>query len=223
MSIAFTLPFSAVKMRFNRWQLAVHLGSIVPFVVLIWDATHHHLTANPIQEATNRTGLTALVLLVLSLVCTPANALLGFKQGIKLRRSLGVYGFLYATVHVFIFFVVDYMLDLNMIKQAVLDQLYVLLGLAAFLLLLPLAVTSTKGWMKRLGKRWKKLHWMVYLAVPLVVAHYWWQVKADIRVPLEYGVVIALLLFVRLPPVRRMMSNLRFRLTPKPVAAVQSD
>ena len=196
-------------------QIAVHIGAVIPLAVLMWDATHHLLTANPIQEATHRTGTTALVLLVLSLACSPANTLLGFKQAIKLRRPLGVYGFLYAVVHVFIFAVIDYGLDLGMIRDAVLDQLYVLVGLAAFLLLMPLAVTSTKGWMKRLGKRWKRLHWAVYLALPLVVGHYWWLVKADIRVPLQYGVVIALLLMVRLPPVRRAVSNLRFRLMPK--------
>ncbi|MCL4504642.1 MAG: sulfoxide reductase heme-binding subunit YedZ [Chloroflexi bacterium] len=201
--------------RFTPLQLLAHIGAWIPLFVLLWDASHHQLTANPILEATHRTGTTALVLLVFSLACTPLNVLFGFRQAIKLRRPLGVYGLMYIGVHLFIFAVLDYGLDLDMIRDTVVEQRFVLVGLASFLMLLPLGVTSTRGWMKRLGKRWIKLHRLVYLAVPLAVVHYVWLVKADIRVPLQYGAVVAILLFLRIPRVRHFFSSLRYRLAPR--------
>ena len=116
-------------------------------------------------------------------------------------------------MHLLIFAVVDYGLDLELIKQAIVEKRYVLVGFAAFLLLLPLAVTSTKGWMRRLGKRWKKLHRLVYLAAPLAVVHFVWLVKADIREPLAYGAAVAALLLLRTPRVRRALTNLRYRVS----------
>lgn len=201
--------------RFTPVQLLAHVGAWIPLFVLLWDASHNQLTANPILEATHRTGTTALVLLVLSLACTPLNVLFGFRQAIKLRRPLGVYGLLYIVVHLFIFAVIDYGLDLEMIRDTIVEQRFVLVGFAAFLMLLPLGITSTRGWMKRLGKCWTKLHWLVYLAVPLAVVHYVWLVKADIRVPLQYGAVVAILLFLRIPRVRHFFSSLRYKLAPR--------
>lgn len=202
------------RFSFTPLQIATHVGALIPLVVLIWDALHHKLTANPIQEATFRTGLTALVLLVLSLAVTPVNTLFGFKQAIKLRRPLGLYGFLYVAIHLFIFAILDYGLDLQMIGDAIVEKRYILVGFTAFLLLIPLAITSTKGWMKRLGVRWKKLHYLVYIAVPLGVIHFIWLVKADIRVPLQYAFVVIVLLVLRVPAVRQFFSNLRNRLIP---------
>ena len=203
------------RFQFTPLQIVTHVAAVIPLVVLLWDAANHKLTANPILEATFRTGLTALVLLVLSLVVTPANTVFGFKQAVKLRRPLGLYGFMYVAIHLFIFAVVDYSLDLGMIRDAIIEQRYVLVGFAAFLLLVPLAITSTKGWMKRLGKRWKRLHYLVYLAVPLGVVHFIWLVKADLRVPLQYAFIVAVLLILRIPSVRRFFSALRSRLAPK--------
>jgi methionine sulfoxide reductase heme-binding subunit len=193
-------------------QLVLHVLSLLPLAVLIWDGLHDHLTVNPIQEITNRTGLTALALLVVSLACTPANTLFGFKQALKLRRPLGLYAFMYAGLHFLTFSVLDYGLDWGLIQETIVEKRYVLVGFAALLLLTPLAITSTKGWMRRLGKRWKRLHGLVYLAVPLAVLHFVWLVKADIRVPLQYGAVVVLLLVLRIPRVRAYMSGLRYRL-----------
>lgn len=198
---------------FAWWQIVTHLFAVAPLAVLLIDAVGGRLGANPIQEATLRTGKTALVFLVLSLVCTPLNAFLGIRQAIKLRRPLGVYGALYAAVHVFIFIVLDYVLDIELILLTVAEKPFVVAGLAAFLLLVPLAITSTDYAKKKLKKNWIMLHKLVYLAVPLAVVHYWWLVKADIRVPLQFGVVVALLLLVRLPPVRAFMVRVRYRLT----------
>jgi methionine sulfoxide reductase heme-binding subunit len=197
----------------KHWlRIATHIGCLIPFVVLIWDFTNDNLTVNPIQEATFRTGKTALILLILALACTPANTLFGLKQVLPLRRPLGLYAFFYVCVHLLIFAAVDYGLDWELIQEAIVEKRYVLVGFTAFLLLLPLAITSTKGWMRRLGKNWKKLHRLVYVAVPLVVIHFLWLVKSDIREPLAYGAVVAGLLLLRTPTIRRTLTNLRYRL-----------
>ena len=184
----------------KHWlRIATHIGAWIPLAVLIWDFANDNLTANPIQEATFRTGKTALILLLLALACTPLNTLLGWKRLLPLRRPLGLYAFFYVCVHLLIFALVDYGLDWELIQQAIVEKRYVLVGFAAFLLLLPLAITSTKGWMRRLGKGWKQLHRLVYLAVSLAIVHFVWLVKADIREPLAYGAIVAALLILRLP------------------------
>jgi sulfoxide reductase heme-binding subunit YedZ len=180
-------------------RIAVHIGSLIPLGVLIWSYLNDQLTADPIRATLLRTGKTALILLILSLACTPANRLLGFKSALKVRRALGLYAFLYAAIHFFVFIGLDYGFDLKLLEGALLEKRYALVGLAAFLILLLLAITSTKGWMKRLGQRWEKLHQWVYLAALLVIVHFVWLVKADIREPLLYGAVVVLLLVFRFP------------------------
>jgi sulfoxide reductase heme-binding subunit YedZ len=197
------------RFKFSKFQIFVHLGSLVPLAILIFDAWRNNLTYNPIQEATFRTGKTALVLLVLSLACTPLNTVFHFRQALKVRRPLGLYAFLYASIHFFIFVGLDYNFDPELLKGAIFEKRYALVGFSAFLLLIPMAVTSTKGWMKRLGRKWKRLHQLVYLAGILVVIHYVWLVKTDVRVPLLYGLGVVLLLLLRIPAVRRRLSNLR--------------
>jgi methionine sulfoxide reductase heme-binding subunit len=203
----------------NWLRIIVHLACWVPLALLIWDGLHNNLTANPIQEITHRTGKTALILLVLSLLCTPANIVLGIKQALPLRRPLGLYAFFYVCLHLLIFAVIDYGLDWQLIQEAIVEKRYVLVGFAAFLLLVPLAITSTKGWQRRMGKRWKRLHQLVYLAAPLAVIHFIWLVKADIREPLMYGALVAGLLLLRLPGLRRPITSLRYRLTGRVRAA----
>ena len=200
-----------LALRRNWLRVLTHVGAWIPLAVLIWDGAHDRLTVNPIQEISFRTGKIALTLLVLSLACTPVNTLFGLRQVLPLRRPLGLYAFMYACLHLFNFVVVDYGLDADLIKQAIVEKRYVLVGFAAFLLLTPLALTSTKGWMRRLGKRWKVLHRLVYLAAPLVIVHFVWLVKADIREPLLYGTFVALLLLLRIPPIRRTLTALRYR------------
>jgi sulfoxide reductase heme-binding subunit YedZ len=199
----------------THWlRIAVHAGSaLIPLAIVASDYFQGRLAVNPIQALTLRTGKFALILLVLLLACTPVNTVFGFKPALKVRRALGVYAFLYAAAHFAIFVGLDYGLDLALIQEAVLQKRYALAGLAAGLILLPLAVTSTQGWIKRLGRRWKKLHRWVYLAGLLVIVHYVWLVKADKREPLAYGAVVALLLVLRIPRVRQGVSALRNRLT----------
>jgi methionine sulfoxide reductase heme-binding subunit len=215
------LRFSVFNVQFSMLQILVHIACLVPFGLLIWDGLHNDLTANPIQEITHRTGKTALILLVLSLLCTPVNVLLGIKQALPLRRPLGLYAFFYICLHLFIFAVLDYGLDWQLIQEAIVEKRYVLVGFTAFLLLLPLAITSTKGWQRRMGKRWKRLHQAVYLAAPLAVIHFIWLVKADIREPLMYGAAVFALVLLRVPPIRRAITKLRYRLTGRDRAAKQ--
>jgi sulfoxide reductase heme-binding subunit YedZ len=120
---------------------------------------------------------------------------------------------MYAALHFSIFVGLDYGFDPQLIGEAIAEKRFVLVGFTAFLLLLPLAITSTKGWMRRLGKRWKQLHRLVYVAAVLVIFHYIWLVKADIREPLAYGALVALLFVLRAPPVRRAITRFRQRHT----------
>jgi len=198
--------------RFSPFQIFVHLASLVPLALIVYLSLTDGLTANPVQALTLRTGKAALWLLVLSLAATPMNTLFGFRQAIKVRRALGLYAFLYASLHVIVFFYVDYALDFALILQDVGSKRYVIIGAATFLLLLPLALTSSRGWMKRLGKNWKRLHKLVYLAGVLAVVHYVWLVKSDIREPLAFGLAVGLLLLARVPSVRRPLSNLHMQM-----------
>ncbi len=192
-------------------QTLTHIGALLPLVRLVWDYWHGLFIVDPIRQITTRTGKTALILLVLSLSCTPINIVFGFKQVLRVRRALGLYAFMYVSLHFLTFVGWDYGFDLNLLGPAISSQRFVLAGFAAFWLLLPLAITSTKGWQKRLGKNWKRLHRLVYLANVLAILHFLWLVK-DPREPLRYGAVVALLLIVRIPVVRKAISNVRHRL-----------
>jgi methionine sulfoxide reductase heme-binding subunit len=195
--------------RLAKYQPIVHLAALAPLALLLWDFLRGNLTVNPIQDITFRTGKYALVLLVLSLACTPLNSLFGFRAALRWRRALGLYAFLYATLHFLTFVGLDYGFDRTLLREAIFEKRYALVGFAAFLMLVPLAVTSTRGWMRRLGKRWRSLHRLVYPAALLVILHYTWSVKSDIRQPLLWGAVVILLLLARLPLSRRLLRGLR--------------
>jgi sulfoxide reductase heme-binding subunit YedZ len=197
-------------------RILVHLGAWIPLAWLVWDYFAGNLTVNPIQDMTQRTGKYALVLVVLSLACTPLNTLFGFRQALTVRRALGLYGFMYAALHFSIFIVLDYGLDWTLIPEAVFEKPYIVVGLSALVILTSLAVTSFKWWMKRLGKNWKRLHRLVYLAAGLVIVHFAWASKGDllrlqgeIQEPLYYGLAVALLLVARLSPMRQFATRLR--------------
>ena len=195
--------------KFTLFQAAVHLGALLPLIILIINWSQDNLTFNPIQALELRTGKYALVLLILSLACTPINTVFGFSQVLKVRRPLGLYAFMYASIHFLIFIGLDYQFNLVLLQEAIFEKRYALVGFSAGLILLALALTSTRGWMKRLGKTWTKLHKFVYLAGILVIIHYVWLVKSDIREPLLYGAVVMLLLVARIPYVRKQLSRIR--------------
>lgn len=200
-------------------QAAVHVAAWIPLAWMVWDYYSFNLTANPIQNLTQRTGKAALTFLVLALAATPANTLFGFRQAIKVRRALGLYAFLYAAMHFWIFLAWDYGFSWELLKTEIFDKSYILVGAGALTILTALAVTSFRWWMKKLGKNWKRLHKLVYLAGGLVIVHFAWASKGDLLSlqgdvwePLAYGLAVALLLIVRIPAVRKWASGLRRRL-----------
>ncbi|NJN16433.1 MAG: sulfoxide reductase heme-binding subunit YedZ [Oscillochloris sp.] len=190
----------------------VHPLALLPLALLIFDTAMGRLTANPIQDFTLRTGEPALILLILTLACTPLSLLFGWKWAIGWRRSLGLYSFLYVCLHLLVFVLLDYGVDLALITQAVAEKRYVLAGFAGFLLMLPLAVTSTKGWQRRLGRNWRVLHRLTYGAAILGVLHFLWLAKVP-REPLIYAAILGALLLTRVPAIRRWISDRRRTLT----------
>lgn len=200
------------KLKAHWLQILAHLGALVPLVVLAWNYAQNQLTANPIREVTLRTGRAALVLLVLSLASTPIYVVSGFQPVLRLRRPLGLYAFLYAVLHGLTFAGLDYGFNLALIGEEVRQKRFIQVGFLAFLILLPLALTSTRGWMARLGRNWKRLHRLVYLAALAAVAHYVWAVKADVRKPLLYGAIVVALLIFRIPAVQNAVRNVRARI-----------
>jgi sulfoxide reductase heme-binding subunit YedZ len=193
-------------------QIATHLGALLPLMLIIWDLYSGRVGPDPIREVTLRTGKAAITLLMLSLAVTPLNTWFGLKELSPLRRPLGLYAFMYVAIHLSIFVWVDYGLDPILILDAVKENQYVIVGLLAFLILLPMAITSTRGAMRRLGKRWKQLHSWVYLAGILAVLHYFLLVKNSYTAPLLYGVILAVLLITRINPVRRRIVAWRQRM-----------
>ncbi len=205
--------------RYTPLQVAMHIYAWSALVRLLIDAFNHHLTANPIQALEQRTGRHAITLLVLSLACTPLNNLFGWRELIKRRRALGLYAFMYATIHVIIFIDLDYGLAWSLIVQTIFQKPYIVVGMLAFLMLIPLAFTSFDIWKKRLGKNWKRLHQFIYLIAPLAALHYAWgkkgdffQLRGDIIRPLIYSLIIILFLITRIPQVRRALASLRDRI-----------
>ena len=204
-----------------RW--IAHVSALAPLVLLGFDALTDTIGANPIQEITLRTGKPALLLLISSLACTPFNTVFGFPPIIKVRRALGLYAFLYVCVHFLIFTLIDYGLDTDLVYEAIFEKPYALVGFTALVLLLPLAVTSTKAWQKRLRKKWKSLHKLAYVVTGLAVVHYVWLVKSDYREPLAWGALVVVLLVLRLSPVKRSILMVRSRIRTKRAQTVCSS
>lgn len=179
-------------------KLVVWAASLAPLAVLVWDAFHGGLGAEPIEEVTHRTGKTALVLLLASLAVTPVRRVTGWNPVVRVRRLVGLFAFFYAVLH-FSIYLVDQELVPAYVVEDVVERPYVTAGFVALLLLVPLAATSTRGMIRRLGKRWQPLHRLVYLSAILAVVHFLWLVKKDLREPLVYGAVLLVLLALRLP------------------------
>lgn len=155
-----------------------------------------------------RTGSAGLLLLVASLACTPISRLFSWPRPIQIRRALGLYGFLYTVLHVWNYAVWESGLDWELIARDLEERRAMAVGLLALLSLIPLAATSTRGWQRRLGKRWRKLHRLVYLAVPLSVWHYLWLERDIITVPVICAVVVGVLLALRVSIVRQTLRRL---------------
>jgi sulfoxide reductase heme-binding subunit YedZ len=198
-------------LRSNWHRLLAHVAGLAPLVLLAIGYLADALGADPLRTLTLRTGTIGLILLVAALACTPANTLFGWRRAVQIRRPLGLYAFTYISLHLLLYAVYDGALDLELIWRDLGERRAMAIGLLAFLALVPLAITSTTGWQRRLGKRWRQLHWLVYLAVPLSVLHFYW-LDRDIKTePLIYAVIVGMLLALRVRPLRRAFTRLRRR------------
>lgn len=180
-------------------KTAVFVTCLIPLGVLIWDAFNANLGANPIETISHRTGDWTLRLLLVMLAVTPLRHFFGWRTLARLRRMFGLFAFFYACLHFLNYLVLDQFFSWEDIVADVAERPYITVGFASFLLLIPLAVTSTDGMIRRLGgRRWQQLHRLVYAVGIGGVLHYLWLVKADVREPLLYGLVLAILLASRL-------------------------
>ena len=178
----------------------VFILSLAPFAWLLWGAVEGDLGANPLEHVTHATGDWALRMLLVTLAMTPLRLLTGSAAWIRFRRMFGLFAFFYASLHFVVWIWLDQELVWSNMLADIAKRPYVTVGFIAWLLLVPLALTSTRGMMRRLGRRWKTLHRAVYAAGVLGVLHYIWLVKADLLEPLIYAGILALLLAVRWRP-----------------------
>jgi sulfoxide reductase heme-binding subunit YedZ len=193
---------------FDRWfPILVHIACLLPIPWLIFNAWQGNLTADPIRASILRTGKIALVLLVLSLACTPLNSIFGFKPALRVRRLLGDYSFMYVCLHFAIIVSLDYGFNFQYITNELFQRPYALVGLVTGLLLIPLAITSFPPWQKRLGKNWKRLHSLVYVIVLLDALHFILSVKQGVTEPYLWMILVLFLLVLRIPPLRRFLSG----------------
>lgn len=181
------------------YKLLVFVNALVPLALVGWDWRRGQLGANPLDFVTRTTGTLTLVFLVLTLAVTPLRKWTGANWLVRLRRMVGLYAFFYGALHLLCYVWFDKWFDAAAIAQDVARRRFILVGVLAFTSLVPLAITSTDKMIKRLGgKRWQKLHRLTYLAAAAGVFHYYLLVKSDVRKPLAFGAVVALLLGYRL-------------------------
>ena len=193
--------------RIARVRAALFVVCLMPLGLLIWRGFSGGLTANPIEFITHTTGWWALAFLLITLAVTPVRRMLDLPWLLRLRRMLGLYAFFYASLHFLTWLAVDQFFDWDAIVKDIVKRPYITIGFSAFVLLLPLAATSTNAMVRRLGVvRWQALHRAVYVIAILGVVHFWWLVKADIREPLVFALVLAVLLGARLTLARRKRS-----------------
>lgn len=189
---------------------------LFPFFVLVFNAVTGNLGTNPIEKVRLFTGDWTLYFLLITLGVTPLRKICGWNGLIRYRRMLGLYAFFYACLHFLSYIILDQFFDWEEIWLDVLKRPYITIGTAAFVLMIPLAVTSTNNMMKKLGKNWKHLHSLIYLIATLGVLHFLWLVKADIREPVLMGIILISLLVLRLPWFFQIKSYLKNRLAEQP-------
>jgi len=198
----------------HKWtKVAVFLVCLGPLGLLVWEGLHGDWGANPTQFVQHATGDWTLRFLAITLSISPLRKILGLPQLIRFRRMLGLFAFFYVCLHFCIYLGLDQMLDFHGVWADVMKRRYITVGFTGFVLLIPVAVTSTAGWIRRLGgRRWQMLHRAIYLSAIAGVIHFYWMVKSDVHVPLEYAAVMAILLGWRLyvrytGPGRRVPAN----------------
>lgn len=181
-------------------KTVVHAAALTPLAILswqfvdVWRTGSDALGADPVAEIEHRLGIWALRLLLATLAITPLRALTGQPILVRFRRMLGLYAFAYASLHLAAYLALDLRGYWSLVFEEIVERPYITVGFAAWLLLVPLAITSTSGWIRRLGRNWARLHKAVYVVAALAVLHFWWVVKTDWREPLLYAAILALLL-----------------------------
>jgi len=191
-------PLTSSVTMLSWLKPAVFFACLIPLGQLAFNGYAGDLGANPIETITRFTGSWALIMLLASLSVTPLRRITGRNELIKFRRMLGLFAFFYAALHFATYMVLDLFFDFSAILKDVLKRPYITVGFTALLLMTPLAMTSTAAMIRRLGKRWQQLHYLVYVIAILGVVHFYWLVKADISRPVQYGAVLAVLLGYRL-------------------------
>jgi sulfoxide reductase heme-binding subunit YedZ len=175
------------------------VACLVPFLTLAYAMFWGDLGVNPVETITNTTGIWTLRLLAVTIAITPIRWLTKWNPIIQYRRMIGLFAFFYGTVHFFIYFLLDRSLMFDGLWEDILLRPYITVGFTAFVLMIPLAITSTRGWIRRLGgRRWNLLHKLVYVSASLGVVHYWWKVKLDVSDPMVYAGIVAVLLGARI-------------------------
>jgi len=201
------------RLLLNKWsKVVIFLVALSPLACLGWRAYHGELTANPVEFIQHFTGDWTLRFLLITLSITPLRKLLDLSDLIRFRRMLGLFAFFYVCLHFLTYIGPDQAFDLGGMWKDVAKRPFITVGFLGFLLLIPLALTSTRGWIRRLGgKRWQALHRLIYVSALCGVVHYYWLVKSDHRLPLLYGAILAVLLLYRLGT---------FLLKPRPAVVV---
>lgn len=182
--------------RFSKF--VIFINALVPLGLMLWDVYRQHVGANPLEFVTRTTGMLTLVFLMLSLAVTPLRTITRLNWLIRFRRMLGLFGFFYGSLHLITYLWFDRYFNLKSVPGDVVSRPFIAVGMLAFFLMAPLAITSTNKMVKRLGgKRWNRLHKLVYLAGIAGVLHFWMLVKSDTRLPMTFAFVLALLLAFR--------------------------
>lgn len=180
-------------------KLAIFVNSVIPLALLLWDLYFKKVGANPLEFATRTTGMLTLVFLILTLAITPVRKVFGFNSLVKTRRMIGLFAFFYGSLHLLTYVWFDRFFNFSSVVGDVAQRPFILVGMTAFFLMVPLALTSTNRMVKRLGgKGWGRLHRLVYVAAILGVVHFWMLVKSDVRLPVTFGFILGLLFAHRL-------------------------
>ncbi len=178
-------------------RIFIFVISLVPFIYLAIGIFTNSLGANPIEYLLHATGFWTLTFLLITLSITPLRKIKALKRLIQYRRMLGLFVFFYAFLHFSIYLAIDRFFEWDEIYKDIFERPFITVGFTAFILLIPLAVTSTKKMIRRLGKNWQKLHRLIYVIAVLAIIHFWWLVKKDITEPLIFASILAVLFLIR--------------------------
>ena len=190
------------------YKPALFVACCLPLVVLVYFGFTDQLTANPIEYITFYTGDWTIYFLLITLSVTPLRNITRYNSLLRYRRMLGLFTFFYACLHFLTYLVLDQFFDFPMIIEDIIERPYITVGFTAFVLLIPLAATSNRKMVMKLGPRWQKLHSLVYIITGLGILHYYWLVKADTRLPITYGIIFTILMFLRLNWVKNVTKSL---------------